>query len=174
MWETESPERSWLRTYVDRQAEPAGAPGTYRHAKSRTQSQDCSHAQTPGHPLAQMPESPGARAGSLTSQLPPAPFRPRTPVCLPLPAAHAPHTEQSPHRAPSLSPSQPLRLGLPAQLLTAHLASSPLPLRLCISRSRESLCHLWIYVPGIQLSDSGYISVTDSPYLSICLCSDLG
>ena len=124
MWETESPERSWLSAYVDRQTDPTGAAGTCRHAKSRTQSQDCSQAQTPGHPLAQMPESPGACAGSLTSRLPPAPCRPRMPVCLPPPAAHAHPTEQSPHRAPSLSPSQPLWLGLPAQLLSAHPASS--------------------------------------------------
>ena len=132
MWETESPERSWLRTYVDRQTEPAGAPGTYRHAKSRTQSQDCSHAQTPGHPLAQMPESPGARAGSLTSQLPPAPFRPRTPVCLPLPAAHAPPPSRAPTAPP---PSPPPSLCGSASQLSCSLLTLPLHLSLCVSAS---------------------------------------
>lgn len=79
-----------------------------------------------------MPESPGECAGSLTSRLPPAPFRPRTPVCLLLPAAHAPRSEQSPHGAPSRPPSQPLGLGL-------QLSCSLFTLPLRLSRRRLSL-----------------------------------
>lgn len=120
-----------LATYVCRQTQPTGAPGTYRHAKSRTQSQDCSHAQTPGHPLAQMPESPGECAGSLTSRLP----RSRPPPHARLsPSSRRP---RSPRRAEP--PRRPLPLPLPASgALQLGCSLFTLPLRLSRRRLRLS------------------------------------
>lgn len=93
-----------LAKIVCRQTEPTGAPGTCRHAKSLTQSQDCSQAQTPGHPLRRCP-SPQVRVPSQPhipgSRLLP----PRTSISLPS-AAHAHPTSRGPTTPPP-SPSQP-------------------------------------------------------------------
>lgn len=67
----------------------------------------------------------------------PAPFRPRMPVCLSTPAAHAPPTEQNSHRAPLPPPPPSLCASASSQLLTA-LRLSISPSRLCVSRSGQA------------------------------------
>ena len=125
MWETKSPERSWLRTYVDRHNQQAHRA----HTDTQSHGHRVRTVLTPRHPATplrrcpSLPVSVPAASHPGSRPLPPAPARPSV-------SLFPPPTLPAPCRAPSAPLPLPLPVSgvrPPAQLLTVHPASPPLP-----------------------------------------------
>lgn len=155
--------------------------GTYRHTKSqihKVTDTRCSHAQTPGHPLTQMPEFPlcvpaaslpppaclgcSPRLPHFARSLPPPQARLSPSSCRP----RSSHQAELLPRSPSPSLSQPLCFGL---LSASHcpLCLSISPSGLCISRSRPSPSGSLLISRSLSAVSSSLIGLYFSHGLSI-------